>query len=45
LGTITERVQDTTTSPSWLRPRVIIVMIPIPGREELSRLSVQMLSA
>ena len=45
LGTITERTQDTISSPSWFRPRVFIVMIPAYGREPLSRLSRQIDSA
>jgi hypothetical protein len=45
LGIIAERVHDTTASPCWFRPRVTIEMIPMPGREELSRLPLQMLSA
>ena len=44
-GTMTERVQETIWSPSWLSPRVIIVMMPMVGRDELSRLSVHTDSA
>ena len=45
LGIITERNQDTISSPSWFSPRVFIRMMPISGREPDSRLSRQMDSA